>query len=91
MSKVVVDMSMSLDGFDTAANPRLEEPMGDGGQKLVEWAFGSDERNRKYLETAIAGLGAVIAVRRTYETSLPWWGADGPSGPARRPVFVVTH
>jgi dihydrofolate reductase len=24
-------------------------------------------------------------------TSLPWWGADGPTGDARLPVFVVTH
>jgi hypothetical protein len=29
----------------------------------------------------VAGLGAVIAGRRTYDTSLPWWGADGPTGP----------
>jgi hypothetical protein len=37
-----------LDGFMTAANPRPEEPMGDGGQRLYEWAMGSDdERNRR--------------------------------------------
>jgi dihydrofolate reductase len=35
--------------------------------------------------------GAVIAGRRTYDQSVPWWGADGPTGPARVPVFVVTH
>jgi hypothetical protein len=39
----------------------------------------------------VAGLGAVIAGRRTYDTSLPWWGADGPTGPARVPVFVLSH
>jgi dihydrofolate reductase len=22
---------------------------------------------------------------------VPFWGADGPTGPARRPLFVVTH
>ena len=22
---------------------------------------------------------------------MPFWGADGPTGPARRPLFVVTH
>jgi len=33
----------------------------------------------------------VIAGRRTYDQSIPWWGADGPTGLARRPVFVVTH
>jgi hypothetical protein len=38
MSKVFFDISMFLDGFMTAANQRPEEPMGDGGLKLVDWA-----------------------------------------------------
>lgn len=91
MSKVVFDISMSLDGYIAAANRRPEEPLGDGGQRLHEWAFGQDERSRKMLEDAVEGLGAVICGRQTYDTSVRWWGADGPTGPARRPVFVVTH
>ena len=91
MSKVFFDISMSLDGFMTAANQRPEEPMGDGGLQLVEWAFGQDERDRAVLTDGIAGTGAVIAGRRTYDDSLPWWGADGPTGEARVPVFVVSH
>ena len=64
MGKVSFDISMSLDGFITAANRRPEEPMGDGGEQLHEWAFNSgDERNRKLLEGS-AGLGAVIAEGR---------------------------
>jgi hypothetical protein len=43
------------------------------------------------LTEGVAGLGAVIAGRRTYETSLPWWGEDGPTGPPRVPVFVLSH
>ena len=91
MSKVIFDNSMSLDGFVTASNVRPEEPMGDGGQRLHEWAFGEDERNRELLAEAVNFVGAVIAGRRTYALSVPWWGADGPTGPARVPVFVVTH
>jgi dihydrofolate reductase len=91
MSKVVFIISMSLDGFITAANRRPEEPMGDGGLRLVEWAMGDDERSRKVLEEGVAEAGAVIAGRETYDTSMPWWGLDGPTGSARRPVFVVTH
>jgi dihydrofolate reductase len=91
MSTVVFDISMSLDGFITASGRRPEEPMGDGGQRLHEWAFGEDERNREFFERSISELGAVIAGRNTYDDSLPWWGADGPTGPARRPLFVVTH
>ena len=35
MSKVIFDISMSLDGFMTAANRRPEEPMGEGGLFVV--------------------------------------------------------
>ena len=91
MGKTIFDISMSLDGFITASNQTPEEPMGEGGERLHAWAFGADETNRRFLERAVAGLGAVICGRRTYDHSLPWWGADGPSGLARRPVFVVTH
>ncbi|HKQ00413.1 MAG TPA: dihydrofolate reductase family protein [Actinomycetes bacterium] len=91
MGKVVFDISMSLDGFMTAANRRPEEPMGDGGERLHEWAFGGDPRDREVLTGGVASIGAVIAGRRTYDDSVPWWGADGPTGPARVPVFVISH
>jgi dihydrofolate reductase len=91
MTKVIFDISMSLDGFVTASNVRPEEPMGAGGQRLHEWAFGQDERNRELLAEAVDFVGALIAGRRTYDLSVPWWGADGPAGSARVPVFVVTH
>ena len=91
MGKVIFDISMSLDGFMTAAGQTPEEPMGKGGERLTEWAFGSDERDREILSTGVAGLGAVICGRRTYDTSLPWWGPDGPTGPARVHVFVLSH
>jgi len=91
MTRGIFDTSMSLDGFVTASNVRPEEPMGDGGQRLHEWAFGDDERNRELLAEAVNSIGAVIAGRRTYDLSVPWWGADGPAGPTRVPVFVVTY
>lgn len=93
MSKVIFDISMSLDGFMTAANQNLEEPLGEGGLQLHAWAIGddTDARDRKVLEEGIASIRAVIAGRETYDTSLPGWGVDGPTGLARRPVFVVTH
>lgn len=76
--KVVFDISMSLDGFVTASNRRPEEPMGDGGQRLHEWAIGGEgDRNRELLEDAIAGEGATIAGRKTYDSSVAWWGRMG--------------
>jgi dihydrofolate reductase len=88
---VIFDTSMSLDGYMTAAHQTPEEPMGDGGLRLMEWVLGGDERNAELLAGWVERLGASIAGRRTYDTSVAWWGADGPSGAARRPLFVVTH
>ena len=91
MGKVVYDISMSLDGFITAAGQTPLEPMGAGGQRLHDWAFGDDERDREVLSTGLAGTGAVITGRRNYTDALPWWGADGPTGPARLPIVVLCH
>ena len=91
MTKVIFDISMSLDGFMTAARQTRENPMGEGGLRLVQWAFEGDERDRQVIADGVGGVGAVIAGRRTYDHSVPWWGANGPTGEARVPVFVVTH
>lgn len=91
MGRVIFQTSMSLDGFMTASEQTAEQPLGRGGEQLHEWGFSSDPRDQAYLERAPDHGGATIAGRVTYEHSLPWWGADGPSGAARVPVFVVTH
>lgn len=92
MSKVILVISMSLDGFVAGPNIRLEAGMGDGGDVLHEWAFDSDHPiDRQMLEGGVESLGAVIAGRRTYDMALPGWQADGPTGPARVPVVVVSH
>ncbi|MGH3090613.1 MAG: dihydrofolate reductase family protein, partial [Rubrobacteraceae bacterium] len=91
MTKVILDMSTSLDGFITASNRRPEEPMGDGGEQLHGWFFGEDERDRDVLARAGESLGALVCGRRTYDDSVRFWGADGPTGAARLPLLVVTH
>ena len=91
MGKVIFDISMSLDGFIAADGMTADEGMGAGGEVLHDWAFAGDDRDRALLERAGTTLGAVIAGRRTYDNSIRWWGADGPTGPARVPLFVVSH
>lgn len=91
MTRVVFDISMSMDGFITASGITAQAPLGAGGERLHDWAFGGDPTNAAYLKRAIEGNGAVITGRVNYDASIPWWGADGPTGPVRRPVFVVTH
>jgi dihydrofolate reductase len=91
MSAMSFDISMSLDGYIAAPNRRPEEPLGDNGERLHEWAFSGDAVGREVLNRGAASTGAVICGQRTYEDSIPFWGADGPTGPARLPVFVVSH
>jgi dihydrofolate reductase len=80
VSKVIFDMSMSLDGFVRATGATPQEPLGMGGERLHEWAMGDD------------GPGAeLVAAATTYDDSVAWWKADGPTGQARVPLFVVTH
>jgi dihydrofolate reductase len=91
MGKVIYDISMSLDGFITAANVRPEAGLGDGGERLHDWAFNSaDPRNRELLAKGVS-LGAIITGRHNYDLSIPYWEADGPTGSARVPVVVVSH
>ena len=80
MGNVIYDISMSLDGFITAANVRPEAGLGDGGERLHDWAFNSpDPRNRELLAKG-ASLGAIISGRHTYDLSVPGWNAVGRDG-----------
>lgn len=91
MGKVSFNISMSLDGYINGPDVTPERGLGRGGEFLHEWVFNGNERNREVLDSALQGAGAIIVGRRTYDLSIPWWGADGPSGALRLPVFVVTH
>jgi dihydrofolate reductase len=91
MGKVFFDVSMSLDGFITGANVRLEAGLGDGGERLHEWAFqGTDPRNLEIIEEAMR-TGVCIVGRTTYDLSIQYWGADGPTGSTRMPTVIVSH
>jgi dihydrofolate reductase len=91
MGKVVFDISMSLDGFITAANARPEAGLGDGGERLHDWGFNSaDPHNREIMEW-YATTGVNIFGRTGYDHSIINWGADGPSGAARIPTVIVSH
>ena len=90
MSKVLFDISISIDGFITGADQATEGPLGRGGERLHEWAF-NYESGKKLLSEAVGDAGAIITGRRTYDDSLPYCGADGPTGSERLPTIVLTH
>lgn len=90
MSKVVLNVSMSLDGFTTGPNVAEREPMGVGGERLHEWMFagaddGVDAGVRREMD---AMVGATIIGRHTFDLGLgPWGGTPWPGIPS----FVVSH
>ena len=90
MGSVIYDKSISLDGFIAGANVRLEAGLGEDGERLHDWAF-QDPAGMGRIQDEVAKLDAVICGRRTYDMSIPHWGPDGPTGPARVPLFVLSH
>ena len=95
MTRVVGDISISLDGFVTGPNAGPDNGLGDGGEALHTWAFSDDPVDREQLRTATARSGAVVLGRRLFDV------VDGPQGwddevgyGAREvgtpPFFVVT-
>jgi dihydrofolate reductase len=79
MSRVTCQISMSLDGFVAGPNQSLESPLGEGGERLHEWAVATDawrahhgehggEHNRdaQVIETATQNVGAYIMGRKMF-------------------------
>ena len=41
MSETIIDISVSLDGYVAGPNQSPDEPLGEGGEQLHHWAFGT--------------------------------------------------
>jgi dihydrofolate reductase len=89
MGNVVIDMSMSLDGYIAAPNDNPEQGLGEDGMRLHNWAFDDPAVFERVFGNLIEDTGAVIMGRRTYDNSIEAWGGKGPLGEV--PCFVVTH
>ena len=89
MGNVVIDMSMSLDGFIAAPNDNPEQGLGEDGMRLHNWAFDDPSVFERVYGNLIEETGAVIMGRRSYDNSIEAWGGKGPLGDV--PCFVVTH
>lgn len=91
MGQVIYEVSMSLDGFISGSNVRPEAGLGDGGEQLHEGGMNSPDARTRAIIESWASTGATIVGRTTYNLSIPYWGADGPTGAARVPTIVVSH
>ena len=89
MGNVVIDMSMSLDGFIAAPNDNPEQGLGEDGMRLHNWMFDDPSVFERVYGDLVAETGAVIMGRRSYDNSIEAWGGKGPLGDV--PCFVVTH
>ena len=97
-SQVVVDISMSLDGYVTGPSVDLDNGLGDGGEVLHIWAIEGDAADRAVLDGQFARTGAVVQGRKLFDIidgPHGWndemgYGAQ-PEGNTAPPIFVVTH
>ena len=88
MTKVVVDMSMSLDGFVAGPDDGKTFPLGrHGGMHVFDWYTSGPRRpgdldilhpepgvNREVVDAMFVESGAFIFGRRTYELTNGWGG-----------------
>jgi dihydrofolate reductase len=100
MSKVIADISMSLDGYVTAPGAGPQHGLGVGGEAVHAWVL---EQPRSPIDEAVLAhsfeqTGAVVLGRRLYDV------VDGPNGwnddvgyghdqdqAVAPPCYVVTH
>lgn len=95
MSSTVLYMSISLDGFIAGPNAGLGNGLGDGGDRLHEWALtGADADHKRIGRPAglngqvfdeMLATGAVVAGRGTFEPAGGWSG-DHHDGV---PIFIL--
>jgi len=95
MTKVIADITMSLDGYVTGPGADTEHGLGDA-EELHTWVFSQDQVDTEILERATSATGAVVMGRRLFDvvdgphgwTKDMGYGADQVGTP---PFFVVTH
>jgi dihydrofolate reductase len=93
MTRIVADISVSLDGFVTGPDPGPDNGLGTGGEVLHTWAFSDDVDDRRLMREATSRSGAVVLGRHLFDV------VDGPGGwnddvgygarEVGKPAFVV--
>lgn len=66
MSRVVGDITISLDGFVTGPGADPEHGLGRGAEDLHAWVWSGDATDRAVLEEATAQTGAVVMGRALF-------------------------
>lgn len=101
MNKVVIDMTISLDGYVAGPDDGPKYPLGkNGGMAIFDWYFsGKNEYknpvfrpeegvNLDVVKQAFEESGAFVTGRKTYDITNGWNGRHPIEG---LPIFVLTH
>jgi len=89
MARLTVGISMSLDGFVAGANQTMEQPLGEGGDQLHQWAFaavswrerhglsgGESNPDSEVVEESLRTTGATVMGRRMFSGGQGPWEDD---------------
>jgi len=99
MGRVVVNLTVSLDGYIAGPDDSSALPLGRGGERLFTWMNAGPEANRverrlrppdaskAVVDEWLTAYGAIVSGRRTFDIAGGW--RDGH--PVDVPIFVVTH
>jgi dihydrofolate reductase len=94
MAKLMLDITISLDGFVAGPNPSLEQPLGEGGDRLHEWMVGLESFRERHglsggmtnadselFDESISRTGATVMGRRMFSGGEgPWEGDPNADG-----------
>ena len=90
MTKLKLDISMSLDGYIAGPDASLEDPLGKGGERLHEWVVGlegwrkahgmeggdPDSPDNEIVAEFTRGIGAVVMGRKMFSGGSGPWETD---------------
>ena len=102
MSKVRCHISISLDGFVAGPNQSLDNPLGEGGERLHEWAFATEGWRRPHgveggertpdsdvIDDVTANVGAYIMGRNMFGGGPGGWDPEWRGWWGEDPPFHV--
>ena len=89
MTKLRLDISMSLDGYVAGPDPSFEQPLGAGGERLHEWAIesaawrerhgysgGETNADSDVVDESVKSTGAVVMGRKMFSGNAGPWSDD---------------
>ena len=90
---VILEITISLDGYVAGPKPTLEQPLGEGGMALHQWLVATEAWRRQHgqeggeagpdselVAAGVAGVGATVMGRRMFSGGSGPWAADPNAG-----------